>query len=86
MNRNQAESGMGDMALRLDEEVTEFCMLLPARQAGALEWLAQERGVTVGHLMRSLVHDYLVGQLGPEAAQPEEPPGTVFGSRTMFPV
>jgi hypothetical protein len=86
MDRNQAESGMGDMALRLDEQVAEFGMLLPARQAVALEWLAQERGVTVGHLMRSLVHDYLVGQMGPEAAHPEGPPGVVFGPRTMFPV
>jgi hypothetical protein len=86
MDWNQAKPEMVDTALRLDEAVAEFCLLLPAWQAVALEKMAQARGVTAGHLMRSLVHDYLAGQVGAEGAYPEELPGTVFGPKTVSPV
>jgi hypothetical protein len=67
---------MGDKAFRLDEEVAELSILLPAWQAVAMERLAHVRGLTLGHLMRLLVQGYIAGQMGPDAAHLAEPEGT----------
>jgi hypothetical protein len=40
-------------------EVVEFCFLLPAGQALALETAAYQRGQTAGELVRRLVREFL---------------------------
>ena len=54
---------------QLDDETAELALLLPARQAAALEHLAQARGVSAGHLLRCLVNDYLARSRPASAAQ-----------------
>jgi hypothetical protein len=44
---------------RLEEEMVELSFLLPGRQAAELERLAHSRDLTVGQLIRLLIHDYL---------------------------
>jgi hypothetical protein len=39
--------------------VVELALLLPARQAAALERAAHQQGLTVGQVLRRLVRDFL---------------------------
>lgn len=41
--------------VRLDEQMTEMSLLLPVQQAEALSQAAQQRGVTMGRLVRELL-------------------------------
>lgn len=44
---------------RLDEEMTELSLLLPAGQAAQMERLAYSRDLTCGQLIRLLIREYL---------------------------
>jgi hypothetical protein len=74
MNQDHATSALGDRARRLDEEMAEVSLLLPVWQAAALERLARTRGLTVGHLLRLLIQDYLACPTDPERPSPAEGP------------
>jgi hypothetical protein len=81
MNQDHAAPATGDRARRLDEEMAEVCLLLPAWQVAALERLARGRGLTLGRLLRSLIHDHLMEQADPEPARAGlEPRGAAEGS------
>jgi hypothetical protein len=41
------------------EEVVEITLLLPGRQAAALEAAARQRNTTTGQLLRCLVHEFV---------------------------
>jgi hypothetical protein len=75
MNRNHVAPATGDQARRLDEEMAEVCLLLPAWQVAALERLARSRGLTLGRLLRSLIHDHLTDQADAEPARAGQGPG-----------
>jgi hypothetical protein len=42
----------------LDDEMTELALLLPTRQAQALQAAAHDRGLTAAQLLRSLIRDF----------------------------
>jgi hypothetical protein len=65
MSANHAGLGARDGPRRLDEEMTELCVFVPASQAAALERLALARGSTLGQLLRSLIRDHLAAPPGP---------------------
>ncbi len=44
---------------RSGHECVELSLLLPAEQWAALEQAARRQGMTVGHLLRRLVRDYI---------------------------
>ena len=46
----------------LDENMTEFFLLLPRSQAAPLEREAHRRGVTPGQLVRSIIRDFFLCQ------------------------
>jgi hypothetical protein len=56
-----------DLISRLDGEVTEVSLLLPAGQVAALERSASSRGLTLGQLLRLLIRDHLTCQPDPGA-------------------
>jgi hypothetical protein len=55
-----ASPSAADVAL-LDEEMVELSLLLPSRQAQALEAAANDQGVTAGQLLRSLIRQFCTG-------------------------
>lgn len=61
MNLLHLEQLLGPEAddVLLAEDVAEVVLLLPARQAAALEREARRRGMTTGEMMRRLVRDFL---------------------------
>jgi hypothetical protein len=60
-----------DPISRLDGEVIEVSLLLPAWQMAALERCASSRGLTLGQLLRLLIRDHLTCQ--PDPAAPGDP-------------
>jgi hypothetical protein len=53
------ETGSSDQMIRLDGEMMEMLLLLPNRQAAALERAARAQGLTSGQLTRRLIAAYL---------------------------
>ena len=51
--------GDGRGVLRLDGEMAELVLLLPAEEAEALEGAACRRGLTSGQLLRRLIRNFL---------------------------
>jgi uncharacterized protein (DUF2267 family) len=86
MNRDHAEPAPDDRVRRLDAEMAEVALLLPARWTAALERLASARGMTLGRLIRLLIHDYLACHAGSGAARAEAVPvATSRGEKRAFP-
>jgi hypothetical protein len=46
-----------------DEDMTELSLLLPSWQVVEMEGVAHSRGLTVGHLIRLLIRDYLTDRV-----------------------
>lgn len=44
-----------------DRDVVEIPLLLPGWQVAALATAAQDRGLTAGEMLRSLLHDFISG-------------------------
>jgi len=44
-----------------DRDVVEIPLLLPGWQVAALATAAQDRGLTAGQMLRSLLHDFIAG-------------------------
>ena len=59
MNPSAETPDVGRGLPRLDKEMAELILLLPAEEAEALEGAAHRRGLTPGHLLRSLIRDFL---------------------------
>lgn len=49
----------GDSSCRLDTEMAELILLLPAAWLGVLEAKAELRGLTAAQLVRNLIRDYV---------------------------
>ncbi len=58
-NHDPAAGPLGDRVVWPDEQVAELSLLLLGRQAAELEGLARAPGLTVGLLVRLLIHDHL---------------------------
>jgi hypothetical protein len=72
-------SADGSEMSRLDGEMVELSLLLPSRQAAALEMAAQEQGLTTGQMIRQLIRDccdsfHAFGHLNPDR-RPSVGPG-----------
>ncbi len=65
MNHDHVLGLMEGRVVWPDEQMAEVLLLLPGRQAAALECLAHTVGLTMGHLIRLLIHDYLTAGSGP---------------------
>jgi hypothetical protein len=52
-------AGSSEHLVRLDGEMAEMLLLLPARQAAALERAARQRGLTSAQLTRRLIGAFL---------------------------
>jgi hypothetical protein len=59
MNEASATPSDGRGPPRLDMEMAELVLLLPAEEAEALEGEACRRGLTSGQLLRRLIRDFL---------------------------
>jgi hypothetical protein len=55
-------SGSTERVLSHDAEMAEVALLLPSRQATALERVARRQGLTVGQLIRCLIRDCLASE------------------------
>ena len=75
MSLDDVACSMEDRVVLLDEEIAELSLLLPGRQAAALERLAHVRSLTLGQLIRLLIRDYLVGLSDPGRVKKPQPPG-----------
>ncbi len=62
----QAAEGMNIHLM--DDEVTELTLLLPRTQVQSLETLAQEKGMSLGSLLRTMVRNVL--RNNPSASAP----------------
>jgi hypothetical protein len=72
------EPGSSEQIIRLDGEMMEMLLLLPNRQAAALERVARAQGLTSGQLTRRLIAAYLekvLPQLPRPGAAAEAPSG-----------
>jgi hypothetical protein len=65
-NQHRSARPAEDRVFWFDEEMAELSLLLPGRQAAALERLANSRGLTLGRLIRLLIGDCLARQEIPE--------------------
>jgi uncharacterized protein (DUF2267 family) len=72
MNHDQVPCSMEGRVIWPDEQMAELLVLLPGRQAAELEWLACTLGLTVGHLIRLLIHDYLTDGSGPGSVSKQQ--------------
>jgi hypothetical protein len=83
MSGNHAEPAPDDWLCRTGAEVVEVALLLPGRQAAALERLACSRGLTLGQLIRRLIQEYLTCHAGAEAARGEPFSSPRWGEESM---
>jgi hypothetical protein len=72
MTRDHAGCPIESRTYWLNEEMAEFSLLLPARQAAQMERLAHSRNLTLGQLIRLLIRDYLTD--GASTAQSNRQP------------
>jgi hypothetical protein len=61
MSLDRVTHPIEDQVASQNKGIAELSLLLPGRDAAELERIAYSRGLTVGHLIRLLIRDYLRG-------------------------
>jgi len=72
MNHDHVPCWLEDRVVWPDEQMAELLFLLPGRQAAELEQVSHTCCLTMGHLFRLLIRDYLTGRDGPDPVSKQQ--------------